>query len=103
VPNESPTAFAEWLVSLRAELAEAEQRGRGEGVRLRVDKVELDVEVTTTREAGAKGGVKFWVVDAGVDGRLKSGRTQRLKLSITPLDASGGVLDVADELDQLPE
>lgn len=101
--DNSPTPFADWLVSLRAELAEAERRGRNEDLHLRVDKIELDVEVTATREAGAKGGFKFWVVDAGVDGRLKAGRTQRLKLSITPLGPDGEVLEVRDDLDELPE
>jgi Trypsin-co-occurring domain 2 len=102
MPDPAPIPFAEWLESLRAELADAQRAGRDSDLRLQVDKVELDLEVQSTWETGAKGGVKFWVVDAGADGRWKSGLTQHLKLSLTPFSADGEPLAVRDEMDQPP-
>jgi len=103
MPDPAPIPFADWLESLRAELADAERAGRDRELRLQVDKLELELEVQSTREAGAKSGVRFWVVDAGADGRVKSGLTQRVRLSLTPTSADGEPLAVRDDMDQHPE
>ncbi|GAA1025709.1 hypothetical protein GCM10009557_00690 [Virgisporangium ochraceum] len=91
-------SLSEWLDSLRAELSEAQQAGAGNELRLQVEQLELEVEVASTRDVGAKAGIKFWVVDAGIDGRTQRGRTQRLRLTLAPRLADGSVLEVSDEV-----
>jgi hypothetical protein len=103
VSDHPPIPLTEWLNSLRAELSEAQQAGVGNELRLQVEKLELEVEVASARDLGAKTGVKFWVVEAGVDGRTKWGRTQRLKLTLAPRLADGSVLEVSDEVTGRPE
>ena len=95
--------FAEWLDSLRTELSEAQRSTRHDQIRLHIDKIELELEVVSTRDVGGKAGVKFWVVEAGGDGRIKWGRTQRLKLSVTPTLADGSALEVGDEVSERPQ
>lgn len=95
--------FAEWLESLRTELSDAQRGGRHNEIRLHIDKIELELEVVSTREAGGKAGVKFWVVEAGSDGRAKWGRTQRIKLSVTPTLADGTPFEVSDEVAERPQ
>ncbi|MEU9513263.1 MULTISPECIES: trypco2 family protein [Micromonospora] len=94
--------FTEWLDSLRTELSEAQRPTGHDEIRLQIDKVELELEVVSSREVGAKAGVKFWVVEAGADGKVKWGHTQRLKLTVTPMRADGSALEVRDEVRELP-
>lgn len=103
MPNHPSIPLSEWLDSLRAELSAAQQAGVGNELRLRVEKLELEVEVASTRELGAKAGIKFWVVEAGADTSTKWGRTQRLRLTLAPMLADGSVLEVNDEVTGRPE
>lgn len=59
----------------------------------------MSVEFTllTRREGEGRAGVKFWVVDAGVSGKLAAESTQKVTLQLTPLDPAGGKLRVSDQ------
>ena len=94
--------LAEYIRVLREQLETAQQEGAGRGVRFAVGAVELEFEVTMKRESGGRGGVKLWVVEAGGDGRSSGGRTQRVRMTLTPADDAGRPLAVGDRLPELP-
>ncbi|GAB3901590.1 trypco2 family protein [Kibdelosporangium lantanae] len=89
--------LAEWIAALRSELQAAQNEGTGKDLQFVVGPLELEFEVTASREAGGKGGVKFWVAEVGSDVRTKSGTTQRVKMTLTPHSGDGDV-KVSDRL-----
>ncbi|MEV5961469.1 trypco2 family protein [Kribbella sp. NPDC051952] len=101
--DQTPIQLDEWLESLRGEFAAALRRGRGHEIRFVIDKVELEVEVQSHREAGAEGRIRFWVVDAAAEGKRGSSRTHRLRIAVTPVMDDGSSLQVRDDLDGPPE
>lgn len=76
--------LAELIGQLRAELSAAMAAGEGEELRFELGPVELELSVKVDREAAAGGKVRFWVVDASTDGKLVSGTTQTIKLTLDP-------------------
>jgi Trypsin-co-occurring domain 2 len=78
--------LAEYIQRLRDELVTAWLRGRQSPVGFEVGPVELELSINAERTAEAKGGVRFWVVDAGVGGNATAGSAQRVKLSLSPRD-----------------
>ncbi|WP_372348241.1 trypco2 family protein [Streptomyces sp. KL116D] len=94
--------LADYIRVLRDQLETAQEEGASRGVRFGVGDVELEFEVTMTREASGRGGVKLWVVEAGADGRHSGGRTQRVRMTLTPTDDAGRPLSVTDRLPELP-
>ncbi|MDQ3403786.1 MAG: hypothetical protein M3548_10380 [Actinomycetota bacterium] len=72
------------ISQLRAELTAAIAEGEGEDLRFELGPVELELSVAIGREAGGSGKVKFWVVEAGADGKVSSTATQRVTLSLDP-------------------
>ncbi|MEU3147308.1 trypco2 family protein [Streptomyces sp. NPDC006999] len=57
---------------------------------VRVGPVELEAAVAVERSATAGGKVRFWVVEAGADGRLADSVTHRVRLTLDPRTRSGG-------------
>jgi hypothetical protein len=94
--------LADYIRVLRDQLETAQQEGAGRGVKFGVGAVELEFEVTMTREAGGRGGLKLWVVEAGADGKRSGGRTQRVRMTLTPTDDAGRPLSVTDRLPEPP-
>lgn len=94
--------LAEMLTDLRSELLKARDEGAGKEMRFEVADVELEVMVSTTKEAQGKGGVKFWVynAEAGVSG--SEGKTHRLKLKLRPTGADGKSPIPINDNDMLP-
>ncbi|WP_328470680.1 hypothetical protein OHA21_05175 [Actinoplanes sp. NBC_00393] len=82
--------LAEAIALLREELQEARIRGAGEQLQFNVGPVELEFQVEIAREAGASGKVRFWVVEAGADGKLASRSTQVVRISLEPVDGRTG-------------
>jgi hypothetical protein len=75
---------------VRAELQRAAEAGAGSSLRFIPGPVELDFEVAFSTMAEAEGGVKVWVLAGGAKGQASRGRTQRLKVTLNPLDMSTG-------------
>jgi hypothetical protein len=94
--------LAEWLQALRAELLTAQREGDGADLRFRIDAVEVEFEIRTSREGMGKGGVRFWVVEAGADTKLGSELTQRLRLTLGAVSGDSDFL-VGDKAQRLPE
>jgi Trypsin-co-occurring domain 2 len=81
--------LGEALGSLRRELAAAIEEWEGEALRFRLGPVEVEFTMGVTREVGAEGGVKWWVISFGAKGSRETMATQRVKLSLTPVAAAG--------------
>lgn len=79
--------LAEVVSQLRAELTDAMTAGQGAPLRFGLGPVELELTVTVTKEAQAQSKVRFWVVEAGADGKLGSSSTQKIKLTLEPFRA----------------
>ncbi len=90
-----PIELAEWIAALRAELQAAQTEGAGKDLQFAVGPLELEFEVTASREGGGRGGIRFYVAEIGADARIQSGSTQRVKITLAPQSASGD-LKVAD-------
>jgi hypothetical protein len=81
--------LAEAIRALRAELTESVQEGYSELVRFALGPVELNVEVEIQQDAGAAGGIRYWVVtDDGYRDSDHPAPTHRLLVSLTPTLAS---------------
>jgi hypothetical protein len=100
--DEPTVGLADAIRSLRTELAQTMQDGAGQGLRFRVQPVELEFELAVTATTGGGGGVRFWVISA--EGKLdrSSTATHRIRLSLAPVAATseGATHDVivADEV-----
>ncbi len=88
--------LAEMLLGLRRELLAAQEQAANEQLRFKIEDIEVEVKVGTTRKGAVKGGVKFWVVDAGTEGSVESQKLQTLKLKLKPVDAGGEDTLVSD-------
>jgi hypothetical protein len=47
--------------------------------------LELEIDLCTTREATGRAGLRFWVVDGGMEGKRGASATQRVRITLTPL------------------
>ncbi|MEV0172917.1 trypco2 family protein [Streptomyces sp. NPDC050803] len=82
--------LAEMIEELRRELTTARTAAAGEDLYFEVGPVELEAAVAVERSATAGGKIRFWVVEAGADGRLADSVTHRVKLTLDPRTRSGG-------------
>jgi hypothetical protein len=93
--------LADMITQLRQELSRAMTAGADADLRFRAEKVELEltVGVERTQEPGVK--VRFWVFDAGATAKRSAAVTQKLTLTLQPVQADAPeqmVLISGDEL-----
>jgi predicted secreted protein len=67
-----------------------------------VDGIELDFEMTSSRERSGHAGVRFWVLDAAATGTQASGTAQRVRLSLRAVGPDGDLL-VKDHVSDTPD
>jgi hypothetical protein len=89
--------LAEAVKAIRDDLARAEREGAGEDIRFTVGPVEVAFDVALTREGGADGKVKVWVVEVGASGKVSHTSTHRVAFTLTPT-LDGHSLEVGDRL-----
>jgi uncharacterized protein involved in exopolysaccharide biosynthesis len=88
--------LSEMIRELRAQLTAAAAEGAGEALRFDVGSIEIEATVAVNREAGANGKVRFWLVEAGADGKYARAETQRITLTLQPtVPAPGGTRTTA--------
>lgn len=56
--------------------------------------IDLEFTVEATHEETGKSGVRFWVIEAGVDASRQRTRTHVVKLSIVPVGRSGAPVQI---------
>jgi hypothetical protein len=97
----SKIELSEMIVELRRELLKAQQQGENEDLKFRIEDIDIELQIATTKEAGAEGGVQFWVYNAKAQGKLASQAVHTLRLKLKPLTPQGD-LEVTDR-GQKPE
>jgi Trypsin-co-occurring domain 2 len=94
--SQEPVPLADFIFALRDQLRVAHAE-RDPAFPIEVGPISVEFTLLTRREGEGRAGVKFWVVDAGVSGKLAAESTQKVTLQLTPLDLAGGKLRVSDQ------
>ncbi|MFF8555065.1 trypco2 family protein [Streptomyces sp. NPDC015501] len=82
--------LADAVASIRNQLVEAAARATDHPVSFAVGDIQMEFTLELRREAKAGGKVRAWVVEAGADAALASGRTHKVAFTLTPRDAVTG-------------
>jgi hypothetical protein len=90
----SSISLAAAIQDLRRELSAAMQAGSNETLRFELGAVELELELEVERELGAEAKFKWFVVDAEAAAKRTTGNTQKIRLSLRPVDATGQRIQV---------
>lgn len=96
--------LSEMIQTLRNELHASFYEGRDQGLRFRVESIELELQIAVSRETEGGGGIKFWVVEASGKHKVTAADHHTFKLKLQPvLDGGKAELLVGDEVDHLPK
>ena len=87
--NKLPS-LADTIAAVRRELSSAQAAGQGQPVQFRTGPVELEFEVAVTRTGGGQAGVQLWVLTLGAKGELGHATTQRIKVTLQPVNPETG-------------
>ena len=96
-------SLVDWISALKAELTRASQQLDIDGPRFSVGTIEMELELTSSREGDKHGEIKFWVVGLGMSSGKASGATQRVKIRLNPEMPGGRKLQVNDQMIQRPD
>jgi hypothetical protein len=89
--------LAEAVEALRNEFMVARESGRDHPIGLHLGPVEVEFNTVVKRSGGGKFGLTFGVVTAGADATVAKEKSHRVKVTLTPYDATtGGSVDVTD-------
>ena len=88
--------LADAIQNLRSELSRAMEAGATEALRFRLGPIEMELEIEVGREAEGKGGIKWWLIEAGGGTKQSSSSTHKIKLRLDPLTISGDPVDVSN-------
>lgn len=80
--------LAEVIEGLRRELEEAVDQAEDENIRFLLGDIEIELQTTVERSAGANAGIKFWVVDTGATGEHRRENVHTLRLALEAVDAA---------------
>lgn len=94
--TQEPVPLADFIWALRDQLRVAHAE-RDPAFPIEIGSLSVEFTLLTRREGEGRAGVKFWVVDAGVSGKLAAESTQKVTMQLTPLDPAGGKLRVSDQ------
>jgi hypothetical protein len=83
-------SLADTIAAVRRELSLAQAAGQGQPVQFRTGPVELEFEVAVTRTGGGQAGVQLWVLTLGGKGELAQASTQRIKITLQPVNPETG-------------
>ena len=83
-------SLADTIAAVRRELSLAQAAGQDQPVQFRTGPVELEFEVAVTRTGGGEAGVQLWVLTLGGKGELGKATTQRIKVTLQPVDPQTG-------------
>ena len=83
-------SLADTIAAVRRELGLAQAAGQGQPVQFRTGPVELEFEVAVTRTRGGEGGVQIWVLTLGGKLERERANTQRIKVTLHPVDRFTG-------------
>lgn len=92
-------SLADTIAAVRRELISAQTAGQGEPIQFRTGPVEVEFEVVVTRTGSGQAGVQLWVLTLGGKGERGHATTQRIKVTLQPVDpVTGEDAQVTDAL-----
>jgi hypothetical protein len=83
-------SLADTIAAVRRDLSAAQTVGLGQAVQFRAGPVELELEVGVTWTGGGEAGVQIWVLTLGGKAEREKAATQRIKLTLHPMDRFTG-------------
>jgi Trypsin-co-occurring domain 2 len=83
-------SLADTIAAVRRELGLAQAAGQGQAIQFRTGPVDLEFEVAVTRTGGGEAGVRLWVLTLGAKGELGHATTQRIKVTLQPVNPKTG-------------
>ena len=83
-------SLGDTIAAVRRELSLAQENSAGQSILFRAGPVELEFEVAVTRTGGGQAGVQLWVVTLGGKGELAHATTQRIKVTLQPVNSQTG-------------
>jgi hypothetical protein len=83
-------SLADTIAAVRRELSSAQAAGQGQFIQFRTGPVELEFEVAVTRTGGGQAGVQLWVLTLGGKADLAHATTQRIKMTLQPVNPETG-------------
>ncbi|MFC4147997.1 trypco2 family protein [Micromonospora mangrovi] len=92
--------MADAITALREELTTAIEAAGAENLRFKVGEMSVEFEIAVERTSGGRGGLKFWVIEAGGEHSHTGTRTHRITVPLTPVRVDG--LPVLTGEQQLP-
>ena len=69
----------------------------GSDLKFRIEDIEIELQIATTKGGKAGAGIKFWVYNAEAEVDASQVKTQKLKLKLKPKKPTGGDFDVNDQ------
>ncbi|MFD7289050.1 trypco2 family protein [Streptomyces sp. NPDC059863] len=82
--------LADAIESVRDQLLDAATRATDRPLAFEVGDIQMEFTLELRKEAKAGAKVRAWVVEAGTDAALATGRTHRVAFTLTPRDARTG-------------
>lgn len=83
-------SLADTIAAVRRELSAAQAAGQSQSIQFRTGPVELEFEVAVTRSGGGQAGVQLWVLTLGGRGEAAKATTQRIKVTLQPVNPETG-------------
>ena len=83
-------SLADTIAAVRRELSSAQATGQGQAVQFRTGPVELEFDVGVTCTRGGEGGVQIWVLTLGGKLGREHATTQRIKVTLQPVNPETG-------------
>lgn len=81
----SEIGLADAIRELRRELTCAIAEGEGESLRFKPGPIQLELQLEIGREGGGNADIKWFVVSAGVEGKVTRASTHTVKLTLEPV------------------
>lgn len=78
------------LAALREDLSAVKSEGAGSAIGFAIDRVDLEFTIVAGDEAAVEGGVKWYVLSAGVEAKTSQLATQKLSMSLSVVDPDTG-------------
>jgi hypothetical protein len=88
--------LSETIEALRAELGAAIAEGADQPIQFPVGAVQLEFQLGVTKDASARGGVRFYIFELGADAGYSRETVQKLTLTLeAPVDQDGQPIKVS--------
>jgi hypothetical protein len=94
--SEPEIPLSELIDAVRGELELAAWKAENRELQLRVQDVQLELEIQTSRNRSGEGGLKIWVVNIGSKRDRSEASTQKVTLTLGPIYRDGTSLKVSD-------